>query len=522
MADERSHDDKVKHYLAMQELERRRRLAPLLFWRPHPRQKEAIDACKHRRIVIACGGNRWGKSTLNAAEAVATAYGYRPWEVPDLELTSDGDYPPREDVDPAHWILNAEEIPLSWPPRILIMTGLSMQRGIGTVMWPKIQSFLPRAVLTHPSLLSRKGPYGVPVEVVLPNGAVWTFGSKEQAPMMLEGAEFDRLLADEPMPRTHWTPIWRGLIDRFGTALFGMTPIGPDAPFVYEAFVASERKDVAVIRGSIHDNPTLSKEAVREFLNSGEFTEEELAARESGAWMFLTHRAFPTYDPHYHVVAPFHIPEGWVKGMVIDPAHRRPWAIVWMAFGPGGEHVVYREWPTEEHHKMRSSRLTAPEYASIIRNAEGGERIDFRILDPRFGKAQHRVKGEVHTSIQEDLARVGLYFDCRIPGTEREETGIERIRELLRHDRNAPLSPLNCPKLQVFSTCVNSKLALEQSNFAPPSARDPDVLPEKLLELFKDFRDCIRYLALYPRPPAGGPRGRGYIDPRDLEEINNL
>jgi hypothetical protein len=511
----------LKSLLALNEIERRKKVAPAIYFRPHPRQQEALAARKTHRVVILVGGNRSGKSECLAAEIVACCYGYRPWEVPGLELNHEGDYPHRSDVDFKHWLLNAEDIPLREQRRILVMTGLSMERGIGRVLWPKIESYLPPAVRRHPDLKIQRGSFGVPIGVTLPNGTEIMFGSKMQDPMMLEAIDVDVAFFDEPLPRSHWSPIWRSLVDHMGRCFFGMTPIGPDAPFVHQHFISGDLAGVALIQMSIHDNPTLSFEARRQFLDEGGFTAEELKARESGDWMFLTHRAFPSYDPAAHAIAPFHIPQEWQRGLCIDPAHRRPFALTWAAFGPHGEVVVYREWPEELHHKMRASTLTIEDYVTLIRNLEGQERVEFRILDPRFGKAEHSVKGQKVTSIQEDFAGFGMYFDCDIPNTQREETGIEEVRRLLKYDRTTELSVLNRPKLQVFTHCRNTLLSLAESNFVPPGSRDPDILPEKLLETHKDFRDNLRYIVLYDRPlrlSAGS--SSGYISERDLEDYN--
>jgi hypothetical protein len=511
-------EKKLQLLIALEEKRRRTRQAPLLHWAPHPKQEIAFEKTREKRIVVVGGGNRSGKSTILAARAIALAYGYHPWEVPDLQLTAEGDYPPRSEVDVKHWIRRADGLPMRFPTETLIVTGLSMARGIGQTLWPKIEDFLPQAVRSAGLNVHRVQT--VPVRVTLPNGSIFHFGSAEQSTMMFEAFSVDAALFDEPLPRSHFAPIWRGLTDYHGPVLFAMTPIGPNAPFVYEQFIATQRPDVAFVQVSIYDNPHLSREAVREFVEGGGFTEDEAQARTAGAWSFLTHRAFPQFDPAAHVIAPHQIPSDWVRGLSVDPAHRRPFAMTWAAFGPQGEVVVYREYPEAEHHKIRSSTLTVRDYATVIRNLEGGERIDFRVLDPRFGRAEHRMKGEIHTSIQEDFSKFGLYFDCRLRGTEREETGINEIRELLRWDRSSPIGVLNRPKLRVFNHCVNTMNTLAMRNFIPPGSKDPDVLPEKLLESYKDFCDNLRYLVLYDRPlPAG--TDLSYISAQELEEWNS-
>ena len=132
--------------------------------------------------------------------------------------------------------------------------------------------------------------------------------------------------------------------------------------------------------------------------------EEERAARETGAWTFLTHRAFPQFDPAVHIIPPQGPPPGHKLLLAIDPAHRRPFALLWAAFGPHGDILVYNEWPKTSHHEMRSSTNTVAEYIDIVVREEGLRKADFRILDPRFGQQHGTIKAERLTSIQEDFA----------------------------------------------------------------------------------------------------------------------
>lgn len=523
-----SREDRLKYLLTMQEMERRKRSAPLFYYKPHEGQQAFHDAVKTHRIVILHSGNRFGKSHASAAETIAWIYGYRVWEVPDLKLTSEGDYPARTEIPPEYWVRTVNDVPVILPTRFFCISGLGARQGISTVMWPKIESMLPPAVLRHPDFSITRAA-GIPIQVRFPRelstgGAEMIFGSGDQEVKQYEGGDFTAVGIDEPPKRAFWPPIWRGLTDRHGSIWFTCTPTGPNAPWLYEEFIAKDREDVSVkaIAGSIHQNPHISKQSKKEFLDGGGFSEEERGARESGKWQFLSHLAFPMFDPDVHVVPSCSPPSGWVRGLAIDPAHRRPFMMVWAAFGPDGEVLIYREYPDGDHSKMRTSLLTVPDYIREIHSRELGERIDFRCLDPRFGAAHPRIKGEVHTSIQDDFASHGMYFDCRLEGTEREEIGIERVRQLLRWDRKSGLSVLNRPKLRVMRKCPNVISALSLSNFAPPGTRDPDILPEKLLERHKDARDCVRYLVLYPfMPYNSNPDELSYISPRELEEENS-
>lgn len=515
-----SREAKIKYLLALEERNRRAKAAPLLYWTPHERQSDFIEVTKNYRVGVATGGNRSGKTNCITALAVEFGYGYYIHAVPDLKLGSDGDYPPRSEIDPQYWIRRPDGVPIRNPARILVVTGQAMQRGVGAALWPYIEGFIPPAARASGDFSVQRGPYSVPVRAQLPNGSEYFFGSAEQDVGTFESVPYDVCFSDEPLPRRLFGAIWRGLIDYYGRLICAMTPLGENSMFLWSQFFANPSSDAKFIQMSIHDNPHLSQEAVAEAI--AQWPDDERATRETGAWQFMSHRAFPQFDPGIHVCQPHEIPEGWIRGVSVDPAHRRPFAITWAAFGPNDEVLVYREWPAGEHHKITSSTLTCREYASILRNEEGGEKIDFRVLDPRFGAAHHRIKGEVTTSIQEDFADLGLYFDCRIEGTEREETGIEEIRRLLRFDRSCPVSALNRPKLMVMKNCVNTVNSLSMSNFVPPDKRDPTVLPEKLLESFKDFRDNLRYLVLYPRPYTGNTEGMGYISEQELDAHNTF
>lgn len=520
--------EKERFVLAMREKARREATAPLIYYTPHKGQTQFHRALEEYRIVIAHPGNRWGKSHANAAEVVAHVYGYRPWLVPGLKLTPEGDYPPRSAVPPEYWIRRADGVPLQLPNKHLCATGLPARQGILGTMWPKIEAFFPPAVRNHPNFRCNRGAQSVPLVLRLPPelntfGGEIHFASGEQDPMAYEAQSFGSASFDEPPKRAIWAPLWRGLTDMMARLWMTATPVGPNAPWIFEIFIMrGDELDVTIcaIQGSIHDNPHLSRQSIHEFLEGGGFTEEERAARESGTWSHLSHRAFPQYDAGVHLVDEFSpMPPRGVIGVACDPAHRRPFFFVWGIWHNDGDLYIYDEWPHEDHASMRSSPYTIPDYARIVRAAEDGRHIHYRCLDPRFGKAAPRIKGEVHTSIQDDFERQRMFWDCRMDGAEREEIGIERIRQMLSWDRSKPLSPHNRPKLRVNARCKNIIAALAYSSFS--SSRDPDVLPEKMAERYKDARDALRYLILFPWIPEDvHGDSYSYIDDETLRREN--
>ena len=499
---------------ALKELKRRKAASPLSYLEFHPGQRRLLEAKKRKRGVLANAGNRWGKSVANSALSAAHTYGYWIWEVPGLCPDKHGHYPQRHEIPREYWITRPDGVPLRMPNRGLLLTGLNRERGIGGILFPALESMLPVATRKPPKQGGWnvwRGPMSVPMRAQLPHDSEVYFGSSQQDPGEYEGMYWDWVGVDEPPPRAVWGAVWRGMTDSFAPFWWTMTPIGRNAPYAYQEFVQKSRDDVESIAGSIWDNPYITDEAKRAFLEQGDYTEEELAARESGAWSFLTHRAFPQWDQAAHVVDTRRPPIGWTRILSVDPAHRRPFAMVWIAFGPNGEVEVYDEYPFGKlHYKMRASTHTTGDYANLIRQREGDCRAHYRVLDPRFGKAEWSVKGDRVTSIQQDFRKYGLEFDCNVPDTGEIETGVGRIRELMRWDKSAPRVPPNVPKLSVQRHCINMIASMEQWNFMPPSARDALDLPEKFMDAWKDHADCLRYGVLYPRP-LRNPH-TGYVD----------
>jgi len=521
-----SREEKIKLLQAIEERKRRKRAAPLFYAEPHGKQVDFIRAQGEKRIVLMSGSNRSGKTWVAGVDAVEFAYGYRIHQAAAdgaIDLTAEGDYPPREAVPPKYWIRRLDGPPLRDQRSILVVTGLTMEKGIGQILWPEIEGLLPLALRSR--LHVARGPHGVPHRISHPDGS-WQihFGSIQQGSMVFEGQKVDYAHFDEPPSRTVFTAVWRGCIDYFASVGFTFTPLGHDAPWLYEEFYVNERDDVAIVEVAPEDNPHVTAEAFAAFTAGVALSEEEELARTRGKFGFLTHRAFQNYDRNVHLIEPFDIPREWPRACWCDPASRRPYYFLWAAFDVVNKSwVVYREFPYDKlHHQYRSSSWTIEDYATILRNLEGQERVDCRVIDPRFGVAEYSIKGQKVTSVVEDFAKFGIYFDPRVPDTGREETGIERIRQLLHYDTKLPIGPFNRPKLFIFNTVKSLPHSMENYAFVAPNARDDRVLAEKTGEAFKDPVDTLRYGILYGPPARMSDQHNSYIKERDFLAENAI
>jgi hypothetical protein len=248
------------------------------------------------------------------------------------------------------------------------------------------------------------------------------------------------------------------------------------------------------------DNPALTAEAIAEFKDSLECSEAEKRARLYGDFESMGNRVLYNFDRDHHVVKPFAIPEGWVHGLTVDPHHVRPAYCVWWAFDPCTKvYHFYREWPNRHWPGQTTGGKTPSEYATLFRETEGRDPARIRLADPAFAKQEHTIQGRKFSAWAKAMEECGMPFTIDIPDTRAVETGEQKIVEMFKFDHSNPLSPNNCPKIQIHETCTNLIKACESYNLLP--ARDRTILREKRSEEWKDPIDTMRYTVLYEIPP---------------------
>lgn len=479
---------------------RRRHDNPLRYWRPHPKQARFLNSPK--KIRIFCGGNQSGKTSAGVILGISHAYGYRIWEVPDLDLRPNAagllDLPARESVPRSAWLLNAKGQPLRVPNTGMVVTGLAARRGVGECIWPKLEDLWPPALKLSP----RWAMGGVPASVVLPNGSKILFGSAEQTDLSTEAIVLDWAWYDEPIPQRIHTGIQRGLIRNFGPTWMTYTPLGTRGAWIHHDFIApalrGDLDNVEYLEIFMRDNPHLDPAAIDEFERDPSMSEAERAARLYGKSQHLALRVVPQFlNTEPYVVEPHELPAEWPRLQCVDPHTARPWAMIWLAIDPMGKFWVYREWPEIDYSKIKSHDHSFQEYAGLIRNIEGKRAPTWRVMDPNFGvQRRASLKGMTERSIQEEMRAYGLHFDCRVDDGQARTVGL--LNDLLTYDRKRPLSPDNYPKIIVFSSCTNTIAALLHASYIEPKGtnRKPEVISEE----FKDFLDCLRYATAYERP----------------------
>lgn len=509
--------------LALAVLEEKAARAPLCHYRPHTKQLAFHDSAKRFRRRAVFAPNRWGKTVAGCHEALAHAYGYRYWEIPDLTVDPETqDLPRRDQVHPKYWIHRLDQVPLRIPNVGLVVSGLARERGIGQVIWPEFRKWLPPALFASGKIEVRSSQDG-PKWCVLPNGSRIHFGSGSQSPDQFEAFHIDWAWVDEPINERIYNGIWRGLTDYYGPIWFTLTPLGAECLWMADWVRDAQCWTNPPTRQ--HDNPYLSEAARKEFAKDGRFTKRERRARLFGEFEFLGGKVFEAFDPQVHAIQAFPIPAHWPQGLTVDPHHRRPAFCLWWALDPHSEpnwiYHFFREWPLGDFFEQQDGALTPPEYAALFRGIEAARPVDYRICDPRFGKSEVVYHGKSESSWAEMMHDCGLDFDTDIEEIGRIETGHVKIQRMLHWDRNFPLSPTNTPRIFVHDTCPNLLTAFER--YAFEDIRDPDKgYTEKVSERYKDPIDAVRYTVLWQVPYTGVQvKNLGMFSDDDLEQENS-
>lgn len=176
-----------------------------------------------------------------------------------------------------------------------------------------------------------------------------------------------------------------------------------------------------------------------------------------------------TFDRKRNVVPAAEVPRKLVRFMVIDPAPNRNWCIGWYGYDPLTQTLYkYREWPghyevpgqgvpgdwavpsDKNNGHNDGARGEAQEsfgfgyeqYRDEVRRVEGGEQMEFRLLDSRAA-AQTKVSATKSQTLIEELEE---YFDgLTVADGQRLEVGYSRM-----HDK------FTSGKYKISDACVNT------------------------------------------------------------------
>ena len=283
---------------------------------------------------------------------------------------------------------------------------------------------------------------------------------------------------------------------------------GRSVPYIQ----TSKNRDASIIYFHSKDNPFGGYDRIAKDLAGR--PEDEVLTRAYGVPTRSISTKFPNFSREANVVKHETLKlKGLTHYMVLDPAGRKNWFMVWIAVDPSDTWFVYREWPdvnVGEWAKWHGGKWIGGQgakglgygirdYVDLIGTLESevGEPIMTRLIDPRLGAAKYQTQSGA-SSIIEDLADAGLVFEPA-PGLDIED-GLQALQTKMAYKRDKPMDSLNRPHFYVSDRCQNLITALQEYT----GEGGPD-------EAWKDPIDTIRYAAI---------DGIRFIDPKSLKSTS--
>lgn len=188
-----------------------------------------------------------------------------------------------------------------------------------------------------------KNTQGVPSALQWRSGSTAYLMSAEQDDKAFEGLTLDWFWIDEPVRRSIWIALLRGVMKSGGRWWMSATLL--EEPWIteeiYEPGLSGEDEDIDVFEGSTDDNEYLSDIEKEKFFKR--LTDDEIQTRRYGKPSSLRGRVFKSLDSEKNIIPSFNIPSHWPVYVAIDPHKNKPHAVLFLAVSPKGDFYVCNE-----------------------------------------------------------------------------------------------------------------------------------------------------------------------------------
>jgi hypothetical protein len=463
---------------------------PIRLFTPNPAQAKFIAeiAREGRFIVINAGGNGSGKTYGLIAILAAFVWPSLAPECFAAPIFQAFPYPKRI------WIVSN--------PGELGMTG-AIQSSIDE-LWPKARFTTSKNGRQYNSVF--RSDTGWEIELK----------STEQSITEFRGANVGIVALNEPIPED----IYRECLARLrrGGIMPGAMTSLDDEPWIVDGILDKhDGKDYRILYGGVEENcrdhtpgGTLAHAQIERILSK--YPADEQEARRTGKPLSLSGRVFKHFDHAVHVL-PNEVrpPAGSAVYQVVDPAGGKPFAVIYAYVDASGTVTIFDEWPNFEFFGAKDPNLDIDGYVDLFKSKEVGFTVQTRILDRHFGNNKYKPGSP---TLRQDFGSRDLDFanSYDVGDIDVEvKTGILKVTEYLAYDKTKPLDSVNRPRLYVSPNCKNTIESLSKWTWDPKSLLGSRTKPKD--NHFKDFCDCVRYLAMASPAieapsgwtPSGGP-----------------
>ena len=247
------------------------------------------------------------------------------------------------------------------------------------------------------------------------------------------------------------------------------------------------------IPAKLSDNPYLMEGGQYEanLLSLPEMQRRQLL---EGDWAVADGAAFSEFRSTKHVIEPFDIPTDWRRFRSCDYGYSSYSAVHWFAIDPSyGTLINYRE--------LYLSKHTGRDLAKAIIEAEGGDSIDYGVLD---SSCWHQ-RGQSGPSIAEEMISQGTRWRPSDRTNGARVSGKNRLHEVLKIDEETGI-----PGIQFFNTC---RQIIADLPVIPSDPRGSDDIDPRYAS--DHSYDSVRY-AVMSRPKAFSPFDMGQGIPQQV------
>ena len=351
-----------------------------------PIHRQFHEAKKVGRILR--GGNRSGKSVAGVVEGVWRSTGKHPFQ-------------------------KTHEI----PTRGRIVT-VDRDAGIKQIILPLLKQWVPPSERVNGSW---EDSYSNSDKLfTFRNGSTIELKTHQQETESFAGVPLHWIHFDEEPPKAIFNECRLRLIDYNGCWWMTMTPVeGQD--WIFDRFINTTQKNVAMFEVDISDNPHLNKEALN--LLDDDLDEDEKKVRRQGIFVPKGGLVLKEFDYTRHVIeggGP--LPSNWEIYCSIDHGYNAPTAVNWHAVSPNKDVVTFRE-----HYR---AKWVIKQHVDRIKeiNKEIKREPMLYIGDPSMSQRS----GITGTSPLTEYRRLGIPL---MQGTKDVAARINKMNEYLKYDK---------------------------------------------------------------------------------------
>jgi phage terminase large subunit-like protein len=356
--------------------------------------------------------------------------------------------------------------------------------GVDKIILPLYKQWLPKKYLINGSW---EDSYSRERHVLsLNNGSFVEFMSQDQDLDKFAGSSRHFVHFDEECPQTVFRECLARLVDTGGVWWMSQTPVQGMEWIYDDIYIPAKEKSkpIGIVEAEMADNPTLSREAIQEFLDM--LPEEERQIRSKGQYIHLGGSVFPEFNPITHCV-----PRGQFKPTsrhriirTMDSGFANPTVWLWMAVAEDGTITVFKE-----HY---AAKLTVAEHAKIVNDItreivnESGAEIYLTTGDP----AIKQTKEHTGTSILQEYQKAGIYIAVDAIPTDRR-IGLEKIRQYMRQNPRTKK-----PYLMISDDCphlIAELPKLKWKKWASPKIADQKNKLEDIRDKDNHCYDALKY-----------------------------